>query len=880
MRLVLSKSRVYIYRKLVLVVGTGLCVLNFYSCFLLPVPQGQHDLSHWAWWTSSRGVAKPEKESKTSANLGQQQNHHLTTTTTVSHRQPTHEACNGYEGIYHIAMTDILGGVGTALIQLVLGQLLYAESQNLQPWVFLNNQSQVYYDPLVHGGDGQSEGERSVHLTAMVGRNATYFAPSRQSHRIWRDYIPGPPNSSIPVTKQKLYFEGTGVWDHYFEPVSDFVPGDRSCESKLYVTMDLYLITPGIHGFSQQYATRAWRYDYLPEYITQPHIPLHEWLLPQRQRAHKVLSKYIRFKEYLHKMAVHVNPNCNMLSNPCLGLHIRHSDKAAGRRHIAVDEFLPYALAFVQKGGTQIYLATDSSRVVTEIEQSWPLQVRSRVRTLGRQEEVIRSNNQRAVFDMAAHHRTNQEALVEILALSQCQFLVHGLSALSESSVWINLDLHYRSVNLEDTDHLNVSAFNTLLEKSINSTTALENLPHQMQTDRWWNQLLQLPERETILRNNHHNDNTCDEYKGVLHIAHVPKHAGVGQAFFASVLNQLLFARRLNLMPWVHLSCEASEILQDSSVSALVGGQNVTFEATDYVEPSLGNDGKWELSRNHGSETFSKPFQIPGCNLWNVYFDPVPNIHAGACRHKPVYVLNQQQVSHELETRTFGSIHAWNRDDLPDALWDPQNKQEGMDLKALIWPKRVMGHDIMTQYYRVRSPILQRAEVVNPIKTGDVCMAVHIRATGDKNGKYRKKVTADKYIPYLESFVQAGGNVIYIGTDSSRALRFLQKSVSVGVKSVLQSQGTHVVRSNSRTIPPYVLDDHHRVNSETLVDIYAMAKCHILLHSSSTVAEAVIYLNLNLHNTSVNLLEDRDGMDLQSFGRMVDSVVNQQNSNG
>jgi len=167
--------------------------------------------------------------------------------------KPTHEACMGYTGIYHVAMTDVKGGAGTALLQLVLGQLLYAAQQNLKPWVhLLNNVSEVIYDPIVHG---VGKGAAAVAFRAMGGRNATVYH-MRGGH--WRDAAPGPLDSTQRVSSRLYRFEGSGIWTHYFEPVSDFVPGDRSCEKKLYVTLGMRLITPGLHGYSAV-AIRCWR---------------------------------------------------------------------------------------------------------------------------------------------------------------------------------------------------------------------------------------------------------------------------------------------------------------------------------------------------------------------------------------------------------------------------------------------------------------------------------------------------------------------------------------------------------------------------------------------------------------------------------------------
>ena len=535
----------------------------------------------------------------------------------IQHPEPTHHACDNFNGIYHIQMGDIGGAAGTIFFQFVIGQLIYAELYNYKPWVFLNNVSYVIYDPIVHGrGPG-------VNVTMLHGMEVSYI-PSRPNTKNlhWRDSIPGPPilggnnnnhdnhtasSSSSSTTKPKLvtkqyHFDGMGVWDDYFEPVSDFIPGDRSCTSKPLLTMDLYLITPGIHGFAP-WAPKCWRYQYLPDYVTKPHIPLQQWLEPQRIVANRVLTKYIRLKPLIQQQAYNANPSCSFrhANSTCLGIHIRHSDKAAGRRVIQTDEFLPFVEEFISNGGLYVYLATDAQSVITHINTNWPSHVTSRIRTIGN--DIVRSTDAQAVFDIGGHHRTNTEILIEILALSYCQFIIHGLSAVTETSIWMNINLHYTSVNLEDVDHLQPKQFGGLVHGVLSSIRSNNNIDdgtsgknitelvidHRNRIDKtaattsdWY------LETSTTSKRGENNESyrqsmtsttshaACDvnnkdsgnggetkKVKGILHIAHVGETAGTGTAFFTSILNQLIYAEMHNLTPWIHLGNDSSYIYDE-----------------------------------------------------------------------------------------------------------------------------------------------------------------------------------------------------------------------------------------------------------------------------------------------------------------------------
>jgi hypothetical protein len=815
----------------------------------------------------------------------------------IPDREPTNHACEGYEGIYHIAMGDIGGAAGTIFFQFVIGQLLYAERNNLKPWVYFNNVSYIVYDLSVHGtmtGEG-------VKLTAMAGRNATYIS---RPNGHWRDQKPGPLDPNQPIVKTDFNFEGTGVWEHYFEPVSDFVPGDRSCEPKLYTTLDLKLITPGIHGFSD-WAPRCWRYEYLPDYITKPHIPLTEWLEPQRMIGYNTVQKYIRFRPYIKQAAVDANPDCSSPHNACLGLHIRHSDKSAGRRVIETDEFLPFALAFLHAGGKHIYLATDSAVVLEQVKTQWPANVRDRVRTIG--DHIIRSSDNKAVFDLdggSQHHRTNQEVLIEILALSQCQFMVHGLSAVSESSIWINIDLHIRSVNLEDPDHLHAASFGTMVQMDLRGEPE-DHLPRPVRSDEWWKEIIPTSTSNSnaaslssaalvpVKQSEQQQHNSCEGYDGVLHIGAVGNSASTGTAFFTSVLNQLIYADMYNLKPWVHLANTTSALIFDPDAHGIasrsrismdmvtgmtVGVDSITSTTGDYTYPGRPIPPA-DKTLATTTTTVSLGDEYAGSGIWDSYFEPVSNFVPGdeSCRDKSLVSIEEHMVTSDLQLHTPWSVKAWRYDKVPDAAWNP----DGKSLKDWYEPMRRRAHETVKKYYFFKPHIIRRAEAVNPVVPGQPCLAIHLR-NNDKTGRYRAKVKADKFEGYVDAFERAGGRVVYIATESSRVLQYMSKNYPERLSKLIRTQGNAVVRADKlirskKDFPTHMVDNHHRVNSETLVDILAMSKCSLLLHGFSTVSEASIYLNPTLQNNSVNL-EDPHRLTVEEFELVAREVIAEANS--
>ncbi|KAL3918245.1 MAG: hypothetical protein SGILL_004329, partial [Bacillariaceae sp.] len=729
--------------------------------------------------------------------------------------------------------------------------------------------------------------EDAVSFTMQKGMDISYIHRPN-GHR--RDAYPGPPiirnsknnnssNSSNSITfnsetnqtlqPYQYHFEGNGVWQSYFQPISDFVPGDKSCEHKPLVTMDLYLVTPGIHGFAP-WAPKCWRYHYLPDYITKPHQPINEWLKPQRHAAHDVAKRYIRFLPHIQERAEHVNPECT-LRNACLGIHIRQSDKAGGRRQIATDEFLPYVQAFLQSGGKWVYIATDSGKVMTHIQQSWPEHVRKVIRSMG--DDVVRSTDYQAVFDIGSHHRTNTEILVEILALSKCQFMVHGLSAVTESSIWINVDLHYTSVNLEDPEHLNQGEFGQLVSKVLDGGNATQIMNEKRPSD-WWSQSSESFAVSSFLKEP--TNHACDDVKGVLHIAKTGSEEGVASTFFTSVVNQLIYADLFHLKPWIHLDSDATQIYDErvhgSGELVIQDGHNklciseAMLEGNEdfvYPGPLKPCDNAAAANAKPSSKT------IKGNGIWSSYFDQVSDFVPGdeSCMHKPLLSIESDSVTHGLNSWAPWSIKAWQYDAIPDHIWN----SKGGSLQSWLEPMRIKGHNVVKKYFKFHPFLIDRANIVNPTnETSLPCLAVHLR-NSDKEGTHRQKFPPNKFREYFNAFARAGGREIYIASDSHKTIEYINEHFPASIRRMIRTQGQYVVRTSWKW-PAHMMEDHHRVNSEALVDILAMSKCQLLLHGSSAVSEAAIYLNLNLHNHSVNW-ENPDHMDSQQFERLAKDVL-------
>ncbi|MGK3744691.1 MAG: hypothetical protein ACI90V_011551 [Bacillariaceae sp.] len=380
-------------------------------------------------------------------------------TTPPAQRKPSNEACEGYNGVLHIHHFDRGGASGTAFFLFTVGMLNWADQHNYLPWIHIEDgYTKPIWDNLVHNSSriiNYDYDNRT--FTMKTGMDIGWFRDQRDKKN---HIFPGRPFLKEKKLHSKEFFvHGTGVWEHYFHPPTDFVPGDTSCRNKPLVKFNDDHIVPGIHA-NAPWAPRAWRYGEAP-YIIRKDLSWDEWFEPQRRHAAETTRRYIRFNPMMERRALCSLPNPEF----SLGMHIRHGDKYLERDIIKPKMFLIFAEAFVNNGGGSIYLATDSAKVVKTILKKWPKHVADHIVL---QPSVLGlTRNKTAAFDIGiSPHRTNVEALTDVLALSKCTFVLHGLSAMSEAVLFINPGLIKRSVNLEDIDHRSVDYFiNTIMPR-------------------------------------------------------------------------------------------------------------------------------------------------------------------------------------------------------------------------------------------------------------------------------------------------------------------------------------------------------------------------------------------------------------------------------
>mmetsp|Transcript_41590 Transcript_41590/g.137825 ORF Transcript_41590/g.137825 Transcript_41590/m.137825 type:complete len:452 (+) Transcript_41590:93-1448(+) len=328
--------------------------------------------------------------------------------------------------VLHIAWSDRWAGATTVFFLYVVNQIIYADMHGLKPWVHLAAGNTWVYDATVHRGEPR-------HLE--VDR---CLEPSVEKS------VPGAPDASGPVRRCRHSVYGSGVWGSYFEETLNVV-SHLPC----MLSLARRQVYPGVHR-NAPWAVRAWPYSsdaggLQTRGAPQRNETLMKWYAPQRAAAHAVVSRYFRPRPLILTLAERIRAT----GGTWLGVHFRASDKAAGRRRLVLDAFRPYVERFVELAhDPHVLLATDDQAAAAQIRARWSSRAASRVVL---QEGAFRTNTTSAVFKLTpSRHKTNVDVLTDIYGLASCSVLLHGFSAVSEAAIYVNLELHERSINLED----------------------------------------------------------------------------------------------------------------------------------------------------------------------------------------------------------------------------------------------------------------------------------------------------------------------------------------------------------------------------------------------------------------------------------------------
>eukprot|EP00465_Bigelowiella_longifila_P010863 CAMPEP_0185279590 /NCGR_PEP_ID=MMETSP1359-20130426/63941_1 /TAXON_ID=552665 /ORGANISM="Bigelowiella longifila, Strain CCMP242" /LENGTH=313 /DNA_ID=CAMNT_0027874515 /DNA_START=51 /DNA_END=992 /DNA_ORIENTATION=+ len=277
------------------------------------------------------------------------------------------------------------------------------------------------------------------------------------------------------------------MWEYYFLPISSVPPPTTLKERKKDLTFNwdqerthhisrdaikAYYYGHSFDGKSNKERFKSNCYD-------------DAFYYHHRSLAHKVLDKYLRLQPQIFNETQYFVRE-NFAGKAVLGVHMRGTDKIASagggmvipaaQYAVYIQEFLKWAAESPDIGITNaaVFVATESQSLLDELMATLNEQLEKKYEAFGETKatssiiitrEVLRSPKyftrrgqqleQNIFLDSSTGrgYQKGKDVLIDALLLSQCHFLIHGASSVSEAAFWFNLALHNRSVHLQYEDH-------------------------------------------------------------------------------------------------------------------------------------------------------------------------------------------------------------------------------------------------------------------------------------------------------------------------------------------------------------------------------------------------------------------------------------------
>ena len=178
------------------------------------------------------------------------------------------------------------------------------------------------------------------------------------------------------------------------------------------------------------------------------------------ERAHALIQKYIRIKPALAEKIDELFER-DFKGNYVIGVHYRGTDKKSEASVVEYEEFKRNVDEVSGGKECKIFVATDDAKFFQFMKAKYPQQVFGL--------DAIRSSNGKPVhFTGRENFRKGEEAVIDALLLSKCQYLIRNSSNLSYCSREFNPTIPTRELNVSTYEETNntselFSNFNTVL---------------------------------------------------------------------------------------------------------------------------------------------------------------------------------------------------------------------------------------------------------------------------------------------------------------------------------------------------------------------------------------------------------------------------------
>jgi len=232
-----------------------------------------------------------------------------------------------------------------------------------------------------------------------------------------------------------------------------------------------------------------------------------------------------------------------------------------------------------------------------------------------------------------------------------------------------------------------------------------------------------------------------------------------------------------------------------------------------------------------------------GENTWNYWFEPVDNQDSiTLCENsekKEYFSNNTELYNWYFRSSTFKMYYY---------MWgETEHKDRSAYDEEWYRTQRKRRHVILKDYVHIKKDIQEEIDRKWDLmfQKDDFVLGIHMRGT-DK-GFGRRKVFPEEYFSYIKQFLRYFPNgKIFVATDDAKYFETLKKEG-------IQFESQEVIRSSNRTAVFDLDVPKYQIGTEILNDIVLLSKCDWIIHSASSVADAAISLNFDLHEKSVHL---------------------------
>ena len=209
--------------------------------------------------------------------------------------------------------------------------------------------------------------------------------------------------------------------------------------------------------FDSRYGNNWWQYYFEPIEIgskkkaeictfsdhRKAHFSNDTKYLMKRSRAHYLIKKYIHIKPHI-RSKIRSFYNKNFKKRHIIGIHYRGTDKvleASGVSYEQVLSVLNSVSKKYRKKSIQVFVATDEENFLHYLQEHCPYPVIFY--------DAIRSTNDKPVhlYQSENNYKKGEDALIDSLLLSKCDYLIKMASNLSDVSLLFNPHLKWTSLN-------------------------------------------------------------------------------------------------------------------------------------------------------------------------------------------------------------------------------------------------------------------------------------------------------------------------------------------------------------------------------------------------------------------------------------------------